>query len=507
MHKLVDSYEKRMKNFVLKLAENPRVLRGNTNNTKKLKKSYHPLLTVSPNNISIKKNFSIKNYKPEKERIKEIILNKTIIEQYIEQFEKAKNKRALKYKKAHEPKLIQPSMRYRSRTDIERIYDIIRNSENYYIQKNKIKKHLDKIELKANSMEDNIYDEYDLHNANILNENLNTTSIDDKKYINNSNKILKEIKTIYNKKKFLLNVLDNNKIEKNINNKYLKEQINHKTNFRAMENFKMFKTSTVNHNIFKKIQLNENINNLTSGNNTNNFPLLLKIKNKNIIFNNENNIKEKIPILRKINSVDELNKDIKIKNSTNSYSENSNININSRRKSFYKNKNNDINNYIHLINHSYMEEPRHFNIDENKNLLNNYNIMKEIANENPFIYNINYKNDKKKDGIIDLKKEDLNELKKIAFEKYEKMENSEEKSKDKDKELNKSYYEDIKKEENVYIDGKGYKRSDIDKIAGKLLQKYNWDENGIKYIPNDGGLMFTNGLSIREFEEKYGFLK
>ena len=497
MHKLVNSYEKRMKNFVLKLAENPGVLRGNTNNTKKLKKSYHPLLTVSPNNISIKKNFSIKNYKPEKERIKEIILNKTIIEQYIEQFEKAKNKRALKYKKTHEPKLIQPSMRYRSRTDIERIYDIIRNSENYYVQKNKIKKHLDKIELKANSMEDNIYDEYDLHNANILNENLNT-SIDEKKYINNSNKILKEIKTIYNKKKFLLNVLDNNKVEKNINNKYLKEQINHKTNFKAMENIKMFKTSTVNHNIFKKIQLN----NLTNGNNRNNFPLLIKIKNKKI-FNNKINIKEKIPILRKINSVDELNKDINIKNSTNSYSDISNINL--RKKSFYINKDKeDINNYIHLINHSYAED-RHFNIDENKNILKDYNIIKEIANENPLFYNINYIIDKKKDRIIDLKKEDLNKLKKLAFEKYEKMEKTlEENSNNKDKELNKNSYEDLQKDENIIIDGKRYKKTDIDKIAGKLLQKYNWDENEVKYSPKDGGLMFTNGLSIREFAEKYG---
>ena len=175
MNKLVKSYEKRMKNFILKLAENPKI-QNKSQNSKKLQKSYNSLLTYSPNNISIKKNFCFKKYKPEKERINEIILNKTILDQYIEKIEKTKNKRALKYKKSHEPILIQPVMRYTSRTDIERIYDNIRNKENYYVQKNKIKKNLEKIEQQSYSMEGNNYDEYDLHNASILNENLNNNS-------------------------------------------------------------------------------------------------------------------------------------------------------------------------------------------------------------------------------------------------------------------------------------------------------------------------------------------
>ena len=133
MHKLVNSYEKRMKNFVLKLAENPIILKNSPKYSKKFQKSYHSLLTFSPDNITTKKIFSIKNYKPDKERVNEIILNKAILDQYLEQFEKSKNKRALKYKKRQEPTLIQPSMRYTSRTDIERIYDIIRNNENYYL--------------------------------------------------------------------------------------------------------------------------------------------------------------------------------------------------------------------------------------------------------------------------------------------------------------------------------------------------------------------------------------
>ena len=38
----------------------------------------------------------------------------------------------------------------------------------------------------------------------------------------------------------------------------------------------------------------------------------------------------------------------------------------------------------------------------------------------------------------------------------------------------------------------------------KLLNKYYWNESKVKYKPDDGGLMFTNGLTIREFEAKYG---
>ena len=37
------------------------------------------------------------------------------------------------------------------------------------------------------------------------------------------------------------------------------------------------------------------------------------------------------------------------------------------------------------------------------------------------------------------------------------------------------------------------------------LKKCNYNENKVKYNSNEGGLMFTNGLTINEFEAKYGF--
>ena len=52
--------------------------------------------------------------------------------------------------------------------------------------------------------------------------------------------------------------------------------------------------------------------------------------------------------------------------------------------------------------------------------------------------------------------------------------------------------------------GKEYKKSETYKIADKVLKKCNYNENKVKYNSNEGGLMFTNGLTINDFEAKYG---
>ena len=69
-------------------------------------------------------------------------------------------------------------------------------------------------------------------------------------------------------------------------------------------------------------------------------------------------------------------------------------------------------------------------------------------------------------------KENLKELKKIAFEKYENLKNSLN-EKEKEKESSQNQYEDLKKEENIFIDGKEFKKTEIDKIAENLLKIYN----------------------------------
>ena len=451
MKKLVNNYEKRIKNYVLKMAENPIIIKNNN--------KIQSLLTFSQDYNLIKKNFSIKNYKPDKERVEEILLHKAILDKYLEKIGKINNIRELKYKKRKEAKLIQPSMRYTGRTDLERIYDVIRKKENYYTQKKAIIKQLKKIELKAHSMEDNNYDEYDMqHEHNLINNkdiNFSTNS-------NISNKMIKEKKNNLNKKIYLINLLTNSH---NNENSYFKKA-NQKTEFRAMENLKMFKTSTLNHNIFNKIKLMDEENQKYLKNNHFNEDLdsepsfKLKIKEKNL--NSKIGLR-KNPIFRKINSVDNLNFDNNIKNN--------NFN-NTYTTSFNKNKNNKIKNNIICIRNNSYEELRQYNIYENKNDLNEFNITKEVVNMNPLLYNINRFNNKKKDIYKIRNRDHLADLKKIAFEKYENLKKSFD-EKEQEQEASKNNYEDLKKEENIYIDGKGFKKTEIDKIAEKLLKLYN----------------------------------
>ena len=69
-------------------------------------------------------------------------------------------------------------------------------------------------------------------------------------------------------------------------------------------------------------------------------------------------------------------------------------------------------------------------------------------------------------------------------------------------------FDDLKREENIIIDGKQFKKSETYKIADKILKKCNWNKNKVKYNGNfgKGKLMFTNGLTLLEFQEKYGIL-
>ena len=157
MIKLVNNYDERIKNFVLKIAENPKIINNN-----QYLNSNKPLLIFSSNN-SKRKQFKIKNFTTDKERVNEIMHNNNILNKYLNKIERAKKKKEVFNIMNSKKNLIQPSMRYTARTDLERIYDIIKNQENYYKQKNKIKKKLEKIEYKSNSVE---------HDNNILNMHL-----------------------------------------------------------------------------------------------------------------------------------------------------------------------------------------------------------------------------------------------------------------------------------------------------------------------------------------------
>ena len=512
MFKLINNYEKRMNNYVLKMAESPLILKKNN-----YPLSHKSLLNFS-NTISKAKNFSIKSYKTDKQRINEIIENKAILNEYLEKIEKAKKKQEELYKKTHEPKLIQPSMRFTARSNLERIYDLMKNRENFNANKNEIKKQLYKLGLKPHSIEEQL-DEYELKDEKSKNDNyinnINNTEILTEEEIyrrNLHNKILQERKDVINKKKLMMNLKLNKKLnEKNKRRK--NEELYQKTNFKAMENLLMFKTSTMDHNFFKKLKIEDeekqqnkkliNFYDTVSQfrpmkiKKTKNNKKFIKFKKKNEIFKKINNSFDEL------NNVNYSDNDLIIHNNNSfldyikSYS--NKINNNNGSNNSYTNNNNSYNNSKNNI--------KKYNSNDDNEILKNLDITSQVANVNPLLYKINHKNFKKERfEETNYNKNQLEFLKKLAFMKNEKLDENNIYRND---DSNRNDHEDLKKEEKIKIDGTEFKKNDIDKIAGKLLNKLYWKDNKnkvkSKYKSKDGGLMFTNGLTVKEFEEKYGF--
>ena len=161
---------------------------------------------------------------------------------------------------------------------------------------------------------------------------------------------------------------------------------------------------------------------------------------------------------------------------------------------------NNIENSLNKGNKFFNNQSRQFNLVGNKKILEELEITKDIANINPLLFNLNFNNIKNENNVSPKVENQLNMLKKMAFIKDENFED------DFNKNLfSKNDFDDFKKEDNIIIDGKEYKKSETYKIADKVLKKCNYNENKVKYNSNEGGLMFTNGLTINEFEAKYGF--
>ena len=254
MNKLIKGYETRMKDYILKMAQKPIIIKKQKD---KYSTSRQELLATSSNKILDKKGFQFKSYRSDKERIKEYLIRKESIDKYLDEISIIKRKKEILNKKKNEPKLIQPSMRFTARSDLERVFDIIKNRENVYDEEKVIKRQIAKMGFISHVVdEDDGSEEEETENnvennqlQNIIDENL-TEEERYKKELHN--KIIQQRKNMINKRKFLLDVEQIKKID-NSKAKHLRGELYQKTHFKTMENISMFKTSTINHNIFKTI--------------------------------------------------------------------------------------------------------------------------------------------------------------------------------------------------------------------------------------------------------------
>ena len=509
MNKLLEGYDHRVKKFVLKMAEKPIILK---NSDDKHMTTRQELLALSSNKILDKKGFLFKSYKSDKERISEVIKNKEIVDKYLHKNYLKKQKQRF-LEKIKEIKFIQPSMHFKKRSGIEKIDDFFKKKHRLNEEQKLLYNQLIRMGLIHSNYIKHEYDEESengqiigmgkFNSTNNIFENnkinydivTNASLSDEEKYKKIlHDKILNERKNMLLKRKLLLSV--GNRI-KNIN-KITTNQFNEdefqKTYFKATENLSIFKTSTMNHKLFKAWSLED--------------------------FDKQHNINESNKIFYKTISTNFSKQDKNNKKKHNSHRKESikniklnNIEINDTNLAINKNElrklnSNNLFNLTKYNDFNYRKRKSNFNLMSEDKIFKDLEIKKEIISINPLLYQLNFKNDinddknKKNENNISFNK--LNTLKKIAFENCEEK-NSVTVSRD---EFD-SYYEDYyKKDDNIIIDGNYYNKMDTDKIAEKVLRKCNWNHKKINYKNMDGRhkLMFTNGLTLKEFGIKYGIV-
>ncbi len=291
-------------------------------------------------------------------------------------------------------------------------------------------------------------------------------------------KILESRKNMLKKRKFYMTLGLKKKIDNPNKAKFLRSDLNNKIHFKAMENLTMFKTSTMNHNLFK-IWSKEDIN-------------------------QQKNIKE-----NKDNFYSTITNGFHIRNLTQTH-------FGYFPKLKNKSTNEDYENKImqqaiipiNKLSNQNTNQGQGFNLLGNKKILQDLEITKEIANSNPLLFNMNFNSIKADTNAINVSNDQLNNLKRLAFVSNV----NDDVSSDSESEYKTNYrnetYEEFKKDENVVIDGQEFKKTDTDKIAVKVLKKCNWNEAFKKYNNkiDKGKLMFTGGLTLNQFEKKYGII-
>jgi hypothetical protein len=458
MSKLLSHYEARIKNFVLKMSESPYLI-------KKYNRIYTPksVTQIPVTQTFYQKNaFSFKKFKSDRERINEILEKNAVLEEYYKKMKVEKERIKKIYQIKFAPKLIQPNMHFQ-----------YKNGESIINRKlaNKIKE----LSTKSKSV-----DNYNIEETNEENENsndnasyINTQEENNNKINNNTNKnvydlteeqimrknlhnkIIEDRKNMINTRKLLMN-LEGGNLEKK-NHKYSLGELYRKTEFKAMENLNIFKTSTMNQPILKKWkkedeekQINIKLINLTEENNNNNKRVTRNNKSNREIFNKKiiNTMKDNDnPKLKKIYSMDEID-----------------INNNSEIYSNMDNK--DLYNFNSNIKDKPYIEKRRLKLSEDKKILNNFNLTKVVSHTNPLLYKLYFLDVKSKDNNIGINEDQFNQIKKMAFE--EKKSSVYVTSNENDK-----FEEDAHNDE-LNIFNKKNKKQSVDKLVEKILTDTNW---------------------------------
>ena len=447
-NKLVEGYKNRVQSFIYKMISDPYKINYNDEFQKKF--SFRP-------EQNHKENFKLKPFETDKSRVEKYLKNHQEDHKKYDLEKLKKNTKENKEKNNY----LQPIMKFKARTDLERIVDTV--NSNYFgkIDRNIIKNQLRSLGLitvKDNRISD--AEEYSL-----LKEKLKVTpqtltylikekqklekgpkNQETRNLIRNMTNIIHINKQILKKGQQVWGFGRNNKSKsfnkrKNLNNclaKNILSEYQKKTHFKAIVSFSLDldSYSINNDNSDSDNNYSKNKKNCFSNDDKCNFKTLSIFNNSKKIrnmkeypnINNKNN-KNEIKLYNEANSVD--------------YKKDNDFN-NACLKTFHKKK-------------LYSEEKMEY--------------LRGLFMKNNF------------------KNSDLN--------MHRKTHEEEEETKKKIQRMN-----------NVIINGKSYNKFDIAKISNAVLKQCNYiKKNFNKENAGDGKTMITRGMSVNEFTKKYNLPK
>ena len=180
---MIKSYESRMKTFVLKMAQTPIIIKKAND---KFSTTREEFLAKTSNHILDKKGFTFKYYKTDRERINQMIKDKKESDKYIPKSTKSKRK-IIDW---GENKLVQPSMRFTARCDLERVFDVLQQREFISNQQKLVKDQMAKMGFASQNIDE--YDDESSNNDTSKDkDNIENNLINEDKFLTEEEKIKK----------------------------------------------------------------------------------------------------------------------------------------------------------------------------------------------------------------------------------------------------------------------------------------------------------------------------
>jgi hypothetical protein len=408
MGKMVVNYEKRIKNFVYEMASSPIKIKDYQNVISSSRKEF---LDEENQKIIGAKGFVFKSFKTEKERVQEYLREKNTINNVFNVGHlqsPRENDKDLKYD------ITQPNMRFKPRTDLERIYDAVNSYSYGRVEREVVDRQLMKLDLNVSRHRDDEIEFEEIPDYTISNYKKKKIKTESEKKQEVRQKILHDRREIKNKM--------HRKFVDNSDARQLMADLHHKTHFKGASGFTLFHNTTLvpppemmrtSQNVSSQIG---NYNNYTSRKNTfaNNGHMNTTSSN----YRSRQNTSTSLYNVSNVRLHTQQNEPVDFLSTQMTQGEQSesshNIKKNNKSSSnilFHTNSNN--------LNNPNNSQPNktQAKFSYNKKIFHDNEVSNDIAQTNPLLYNLNF-NPFKKTQNLDSEEngsDKMKYLKRLAF--------------------------------------------------------------------------------------------